>query len=48
MQISVDNKALHVDGLALPLSRHIVLALICRCVLRLKKLRGARPEAADG
>lgn len=46
MQISLDNKALHVDGFAVPPSRQVVLSLICRCILGLRKLRG--PEAAHG
>lgn len=48
MQISLDSKALHVDGLSVPLSRHVVLGLLCRCVLALRKVRGAHWEASHG
>jgi hypothetical protein len=48
MQLSLSDKALRVDGLTVPLSRHAILSLICHCLLVLRRLRGEGKEAGRG
>ncbi len=48
MRFDFDGSTLRLDGVPLPLSRHIVLNLICRVAWALKHLRSSLGGARHG